>query len=70
MRRTAGVALAVLLAAAAGCGGTRPGEYADSTNPGTTHDTSATRGVPDSTDGVSQRTGRPGVAGDSTQRRP
>ena len=63
----AGLALAATLG---GCRRER-GEYANdtATAPAMKPDTSATRGVPDSTTGVGARTGRPGVSGDSSRRR-
>ena len=75
MRNVAWVVSAVVLASVAGaCGGSSDKEYSNAVDSGAVApaarlDTSMTRDMPDSTAGGAQRTGRPGVAGDTLSAR-
>ncbi len=71
---TAGVALALAASAALGACSQRENQYVGSDTPGagapaTKRDMSETVGAPDSTAGLGDRSGRPGMAGDSASRR-
>lgn len=63
-----------LVAAGTAAGACSGKEYAQDGDtgaaaPATKRDMSETVGAPDSTDGINQRSGRPGVAGDTSGRR-